>query len=110
VGGVKFSSPDLLSKIASFAAPHEAVRDTRTLLGQQVLARTLQAPEEARFVRAVRAAIRGFLGDDNSDLEKFGLKPRRKPAPRTVDEKAAMVAKMKETLAKKHAPPAPPAK
>ncbi|HZU98052.1 MAG TPA: hypothetical protein VFF73_15215 [Planctomycetota bacterium] len=77
-------------------AINKTVRTLRLQLQQAVATRRGQKLADRKLVTAIRSAVIGLLGDDSSDLVKFGFKPR-KPHTATVEEKALAVARGKET-------------
>jgi hypothetical protein len=68
---------------------------------------TVQADRDERaktkaFVSGLRQALQLVFAGSLEALADFGLKPRKQPAPRTPEQKAAAVAKAKATRAARH--------
>ena len=90
-------SPATLSTVVNQEnAINKTVRLLRLQLQQAVATRRGQKPADRKFISAIRNAVIGLLGDESSDLVKFGFKPRKQHTA-TVEEKALAVARGKAT-------------
>jgi len=56
-----------------------------------------QLPEVRAYHAALKAAVVSYLGEKSPQLVKFGLKPRKTPAPLTSTQLAVRAAKVKAT-------------
>ena len=79
-------------------AINKTVRTLRLQLQQAVATRRGQKPADRKLIAAIRNAVTGLLGDESTDLTKFGFKPRKQHTA-TVGEKTLAVARGKETRA-----------
>ena len=59
-------------------------------------------PQQRVFLGAFASLVRLRFGSESEVLSDFGLPPKKKPAPRTAEQKAEAVAKAKATRAARH--------
>ncbi len=80
----------LIDNRAAATAARAAARD-------KVAAEQAAMPALVAFMNAFEALIRVMFGNDTAALADFGLTPRKAPAPKTTEEKAAAAAKRAAT-------------
>jgi hypothetical protein len=102
VMGKSYVISDLLTKLGTYQALLQAVLkgENAVAVAQNALAPV--GAELTQFVQQTRKSIKGTLGDQSASLPAFGLKPAKVPAPLTVAQEQAKVAKMQATRAARH--------
>src|SRR5579871_5762813 len=101
VGGVTYTTAELIAKLASYESLFTAARDDKLALETSLKARDQALPELATFLTSLHAALIGVYGPESSELVKFGFKPRKKAAPLTSEQALARATKAKATRAKR---------
>ncbi len=56
-------------------------------------------PETLRYLDAIDASLRGHYGADNTDLARFGVKPKKAPRKLTAEEQLQKVEQARKTRA-----------
>jgi hypothetical protein len=107
VDGVSYTPAQIGAKLDAWAALYSGVRNLRAQWAEAMSARKAAAPDARTFLRQLKAAVEAALGEQSSQLEAFGWKPRKSAKKLTTEEQAAKVTKARETRAKDH-PAAPP--
>jgi hypothetical protein len=100
IAGVSFNKRNLEKEVAGHLATFTAPRETEAAFHRATKERDARAPVTAGFLADMLVALENQLGRQSDALEDFGFRARRKPAPRTAEEKAAQVALTLQTKAK----------
>jgi hypothetical protein len=98
LGGVDQKKADVVSELKAVLAQYARV-DNAAAVARAERAQLHEAlPAAYRMLRHLRAALVVFLGQDNPDLEKFGVRIREPRKP-TVQRKALAAEKARRTRA-----------
>ncbi len=102
IGGQTVTQPSLSSElgndIAVFSAVFEKHAEYQAAVATRKAALQDLKTQYAQFVKA----IEGQFPPGDPILQKFGIHPRKKPAPLTAEQKAVKAAKAKLTRQKRH--------
>jgi hypothetical protein len=101
-GGTSHPTAAIIAVLQARIASGNAVPATRATWQSTVQADRDERTKTQTFVSGLRQALQLAFAGSIDLLADFGLKPRKQPAPRTPDEKAAAVAKAKATRAARH--------
>ena len=102
VGGVPVPTTTIVSTLQSRIAARAAVITGKASYQALVQANRDERDNSQALVSGTREAIKVMFAGQVDTLADFGLKPRKAPAPRTPEEKAASVAKGKATRKARH--------
>jgi hypothetical protein len=101
-GGTTHPTAVILAVLQARIASANAVLPTRATWQSTVAADRDERTKTQTFVSGLRQALQLAFAGSIDTLADFGLKPRKTPAPRTPEQKAAAVAKAKATRAARH--------
>ena len=101
-GGSSHPTAAILAVLNARIASADAVASTRATWQGTVKADRDGRANNRAFVSGVRQALQLAFAGSIEGLADFGLSPRKVPAPRSPEEKAASVAKSKATRAARH--------
>jgi hypothetical protein len=99
IAGGTFTLAQASAQLQAFAKLRSDVEATRAALRVKLDAETAQGPGARAFFLAFIAFVRAAFGASADVLADFGLQPKKAPAPRTAEQKAAAAAKAKATRA-----------
>jgi hypothetical protein len=102
INGVTFKMSDVITALDDLVKTAEQVVDTRAAWQAAVAEDKTKGKAQKAFVAGVKQAVRVAFGQQIDALADFDLKPRKTPAPRTPEQKAAAAAKGKATRALRH--------
>jgi len=97
MGSVGYDATALAAKLEGYVAEHQAVHDARVVLSAKKLVRDGHKAESRGFLAQLEAGLRGLLGPGSPELAKFGLKPKKAPAPRTSEQQLLQAEKARKT-------------
>jgi hypothetical protein len=100
IENVGYTPGTLAAAITTQNAVNKTIRQLRLQLTQALTTRKGQKTRDRQFIAAIRASIVGLVGDESSDLVKFGFNPRKTHSA-TVEEKTLAVARGKDTREKR---------
>ena len=87
----------VLAKLQGYLGVYTDLDTATTDVKQARAQAESQLPEVRAYHAALKAAVVGYLGEKSPQLVKFGLKPRKTPAPLTSTQLAVRAAKVKAT-------------
>jgi len=102
VGGASHPTADIIAAVQARLATAGAALSTRATWLSAVKADADERSKTKAFVSGVRQALQVAFAGSVDALADFGLKPRKPPAARTPEEKAAAAAKAKATRLARH--------
>ena len=102
IGGTSLSTAALIAAMQARLAAASATVTTRATWLSAVKADADERAKTKTLVSGLRQAVQVAFGGSIDALADFGLKPRKQPATRTPEEKAAAVAKAQATRAARH--------
>jgi hypothetical protein len=102
IGGTSLSTAALIAAMQARLAAASAALTTRATWLSAVKADADERAKTKTLVSGLRQAMQVAFGGSIDALADFGLKPRKQPAGRTPEEKAAAVAKAQATRAARH--------
>jgi len=102
IGGTSLSPAALIAAMQARLAAAAATVTTRATWLSAVKADADERAKTKTLVSGIRQAMQVAFGGSIDALADFGLKPRKQPAARTPEEKAAAVAKAQATRAARH--------
>jgi hypothetical protein len=101
LGSQSYTLSDLTSKLQVIEASYQKRRDLEQQLASARAFLKENAEANAQFLRNLRSALRGMLGNQNAQLLAYGVKPLNKPRPLTSDERTLAVARLRATRKKR---------
>jgi hypothetical protein len=101
-GGTSHPTAAILAVLQARTASSDAVLPARAAWQSTVQADRDERAKTQAFVSGLRQALHLAYAGSIDALAEFGLKPRKDPAQRTPEQKAAAVAKAKATRAARH--------
>jgi hypothetical protein len=101
-GGTSNPTAAIIAVLQARIASANTVLPARATWQATVQADRDELAKTQAFVSGLRQALQLAYAGSIDTLADFGLKPRRHPAPRTPEQKAAAVAKAKATRAARH--------
>jgi hypothetical protein len=102
IGGTPVPTATIISTLQVRIAARAAVAPAKASYQAVVKANVDERTKSQALVSGAREAIKLMFAGQVDTLADFGLKPRKAPAPRTPQQKAASVAKAKATRAARH--------
>jgi hypothetical protein len=114
VTGTPYTSDQLTTALNGAAAPYTTADEAHEAATAAVHARNQEEPATLALLDAIEIAIKARFGEDNVEIEAFGLtprKPRRKPTPaeRVATQEKTDATREADGESKKTPPPAPAA-
>jgi hypothetical protein len=95
---VAMTAAQINAKLATGDTLYSAVRAARSALKLALVAWTAAEPGLRAFVKAYTASLKGLFGEDNPELEDFGLVVKVRATP-SVETKVLALAAARETRA-----------
>jgi hypothetical protein len=102
IGGTSLKTVDLIGILQARIDSANTAVSTRATWQTGVKADQDERAKTKTIVSGLRQALLVAFAGSIDTLADFGLKPRKQPAPRTPEQKAAAVAKAKATRAARH--------
>jgi hypothetical protein len=102
IGGTSYKTADVITGIQTLVDSGQAVVSSRATWQANVASDKALRAKNKTFMSGVRQSVLVAYGNSIDVLSDFGLTPRKKPAPRTPEEKTASAAKAKATRAARH--------
>ncbi|MGH7435516.1 MAG: hypothetical protein ACRENE_07560 [Polyangiaceae bacterium] len=99
VGGATLKTSDVIAALLAEIAAENAVAPARASWEAAVQAARTQTAKTKAIASGVTQSLQLIFKGQTEALADFGLKPRKQPAPRTPQQKAAAAAKAKATRA-----------
>jgi hypothetical protein len=97
IGSASYKAADVISSLQERINAADAVDSTRAAWQTAVKANRDERAKTYSLISGVRQTLQVMFAGSIDTLADFGLKPRKIPAVRTPEEKAAAVAKAKAT-------------
>jgi hypothetical protein len=102
VGGAPVKVADVVAALKAEIAAENAVAPAKATWEATVQAAKDQRAKTKTALTGVKQSLQLMFAGQVETLGDFGLKPRKQPAPRTPQQKAASVAKAKATRQARH--------
>jgi hypothetical protein len=99
IGGTTVKATDVIAALQANNAAMSAISPAKAAWQVAVQAARNQIAKNAAMVSGVKQALKVMFAGQIDVLADFGEKPRKTPAPRTPQQKAASAAKAKATRA-----------
>jgi hypothetical protein len=97
VGGVSYTQPQILAKLAGYLATYTAVQNLRVQLTQAIAARTTAAAAAQEFLKDFKVTVVAQFGRLSPQLAQFGFGPAKVAAPLTAAQQVIKTAKAAAT-------------
>jgi hypothetical protein len=100
--GATYVVASILTSLQTILDLRAAVEQAQATAKAKVAAESSQAPPLLAIMVAYVTFLRSRFGNSVETLDDFGLKPRKRPPPKTAEEKAVAAAKAKATRKARH--------